>query len=402
MSRLRAWLSGLPDVQYVPLFLTGDRLVVQTRACRPEKRLLCRSPQMERAIIDLVAHGLTQPSWRGILYVMAWGSRESLRPLYIGKAGRYGKTAGNISGNLVNVATDKNKGKFARWGDGSAYHIGALSQAIFGWTAYKDAGQKYERWAEVLLTERDPPRLRAPTHLFVVPWHEGQRGPEGSACTLEEAETQTINVAIEEFEDVVLNVQGETWWAPAASEAVCPPSQTARHRPYDLIATADALARLAADLAREKIIGLDVETTLYTQELRLVQIATRARSFIIDPLAVGSLEPLRAILGAHGPTKVIHNAGFERRILGEAGFDVAEVFDTLRVSRQLGPVKSSHRLSAVCQRHLGRMLDKSAQTSNWSARPLSRKQLDYAAIDAEVLLDLHEVLSRLQTNRTLF
>ncbi len=390
MSRFRSWLASLPGARYVPLFQTNEDLVVQTRVRGAGKRLLCRSPEMEQAIVDMVADGLEDPSWCGLLYVMAWGSRDKLRPLYFGKAGRFGKTPGQLSFNLAKLATDKSK--FARWGDGSAYHIGTLSQALFGWEAYKSAGQKYERWAEMLFADLQRPRLREPTYLLVVPWHLGQRGCAGTACTLEEAEEQAIDLALEEFEDVVLNVQGETWWAQAASTRARPPSEQVPRRPYEFVASAETLARVARELAREKLVGLDVETTLYTQELRLVQISTRTHTHIIDPLALPSLEPLRPVLERSGPTKVIHNASFERRILGEVGFDVAEVFDSLRVSRGLGPRKCSHRLAAVCERYLGRVLDKSSQTSDWSRRPLTRAQLEYAAADAEVLLDLHDAL----------
>jgi hypothetical protein len=322
---------------------------------------------------------------------MAWDEPDHLRPVYVGKAGRFGKKPGVLSANLANLASDR--GKFARWGDGNAYHIGDLSQALFGWSAYKAPGQKYERWAEVLFADREPLRLREPTFLMLIPWHEGQVGPGGVSCTLEEAKAQVIELAIEEFEDVVLNVQGESWWAPAAAPAKVPPAgEWAPRRPFELLATPDALARASSDLAREDVVGLDVETTLYSQQLRLIQLSTRERTLIIDPLALPSLEPLRCVLEVTGPIKVIHNAPFERRILGETGFDVAAVADTLRLSRQAGPSKLSHRLAAVCERHLGRVLNKAAQTSNWSARPLSPAQLAYAAIDAEVLLDLHDVL----------
>ena len=36
-------------------------------------------------------------------------------------------------------------------------------------------------------------------------------------------------------------------------------------------------------------------------------------------------------------------------------------------------------------------MDKRLQTSDWTQRPLSPGQLDYAAVDAEVLLDLYHV-----------
>ena len=391
-SKLRSWLLALPDVTCVPLFETSNELLVQTQVPPSGKRRVCRSKAMESAVLDTVAKGIDRPLWRGLLYVMAWGSRDQFRPLYIGKAGRFGKTNGQLSANLRNLRTDKSK--FARWGDGNDYHVGDLSQALFGWSGYKEPCQKYLRWAEMLFVEKSPLRLREPTNLLLIPWDEGQLGADSETCSLEAAENQAIELATEEFRRIVLNVQGETWRAPAAATAACVPSCTLPRRPYTLIASEVGLSRAVEDLSRESVIGLDVETTLYRQELCLIQIATRTHTYIVDPISVGCIEPLRQVLGSKGPTKVIHNASFERRVLGEAGFQLEKVFDTLAASRRLGPSKVRHGLAEVCDRHLGRRLDKSSQTSDWTRRPLSRAQLEYAAIDAEVLLDLHEVFER--------
>jgi ATP-dependent Lhr-like helicase len=46
----------------------------------------------------------------------------------------------------------------------------------------------------------------------------------------------------------------------------------------------------------------------------------------------------------------------------------------------------------VCARELARELDKREQTGDWTRRPLSRVQIDYAALDAEILLQLYERL----------
>ena len=56
-----------------------------------------------------------------------------------------------------------------------------------------------------------------------------------------------------------------------------------------------------------------------------------------------------------------------------------------------------HTLAKVCERELGASLDKSQQTSDWSRRPLDSEQLQYAALDAEVLLTLHHRFIALQS-----
>ena len=55
----------------------------------------------------------------------------------------------------------------------------------------------------------------------------------------------------------------------------------------------------------------------------------------------------------------------------------------------LGKQKRGGRegLSAICQRVLGKPLDKGSQLSNWARRPLTRRQQQYAALDALCLVD---------------
>lgn len=97
-------------------------------------------------------------------------------------------------------------------------------------------------------------------------------------------------------------------------------------------------------------------------------------------------------LSIHATVKVIHNALFERRVLASIGITLDCVYDTREASREArGPdTLGGHSLAMVCERELGVSLDKAAQTSNWSRRPLSPDQLQYAALDAEILLMLYD------------
>lgn len=155
--------------------------------------------------------------------------------------------------------------------------------------------------------------------------------------------------------------------------------------------TPAALRSASAELRASDVVGLDVETALDFGSLCLIQLATRTRTYLIDPFAVGDLKPLVDILTGPRPTKVIHNARFERRVLAAVGIAIDGVFDTLEVSRRArgADALGGHSLAMVCERELGIVLDKSAQTSNWSRRPLDAEQLRYAALDAEVLIALH-------------
>jgi ribonuclease D len=82
---------------------------------------------------------------------------------------------------------------------------------------------------------------------------------------------------------------------------------------------------------------------------------------------------------------------FERSVLSRLNLSLVNVFDTLTASRRIRGkrIDGGHGLAAVCERELGRTVDKTEQTSDWTRRPLSERQVAYAALDGEVLLDLH-------------
>lgn len=188
--------------------------------------------------------------------------------------------------------------------------------------------------------------------------------------------------------------------APTAPELAGPPQEVEAlpsvkpTRPVEWIATDAALAAACERLRAEKIIGLDVETTLATRTLCLVQIAGADVIYLIDALEVANLEPLAVLLADGAVTKVIHNAAFERSVFARFGITIEPVVDTLALSRKIrGKVEGGHGLKAVCARELGVQLDKGEQTSNWARRPLTERQQAYGAVDAEVLIALSAVFS---------
>ena len=54
-------------------------------------------------------------------------------------------------------------------------------------------------------------------------------------------------------------------------------------------------------------------------------------------------------------------------------------------------------LSGMVERLLGKPLDKAMQLSDWDRRPLTDKQIKYAAQDAHILLALHDKLLSLDS-----
>jgi ATP-dependent Lhr-like helicase len=190
-------------------------------------------------------------------------------------------------------------------------------------------------------------------------------------------------------------VSSPDWGSMAPADAPVGLSETAclvPQNPVVWVETHAGLVEACAVLAQSPRIGLDVETTLRDQSLCLVQLANADRTWIVDPFLIEDLRPLAALMMNPAVVKLIHNASFERRVLGQHGIEIEPVVDTLVESRARRKGQGKHGLSAVCARELGARLDKRPQTSDWRRRPLTAAQLAYAALDAEVLLRVADAL----------
>ncbi|MEZ4329859.1 MAG: DEAD/DEAH box helicase [Polyangiales bacterium] len=173
-------------------------------------------------------------------------------------------------------------------------------------------------------------------------------------------------------------------------ELKLPPIARDTSRPLVWVHDVDELRAAVDVLMDEPMVALDVETTLSDRTLCLVQLAGRENTYLVDALAVPDLEALGTLLSNPRITKVIHYAAFERSVLGRHGFVIEPVVDTRDLSRARHGVDADggHTLRQVCARELQLDLDKREQTSDWTQRPLSDRQVAYAALDAEVLLQL--------------
>lgn len=174
---------------------------------------------------------------------------------------------------------------------------------------------------------------------------------------------------------------------------------------YQLIQTPEELRKTIEILTSQPVVGLDTETTEldpYTSRLRLIQLATPDRVYLIDfdrfsesdTRHSEALEPLRRLLAAPRPIKIAHNAKFDAKFIKHnLGVDLGGLFDTLLASQLVGAgdIEERHGLETVAGRYLNELVDKSERLSNWNFE-LSAAQLEYAARDAAILLPLREKL----------
>lgn len=151
-------------------------------------------------------------------------------------------------------------------------------------------------------------------------------------------------------------------------------------------------------LQSESVIGLDTETYWDAKEnhsrISLVQLAPRRGEILVIDLLEVDAEVLRPVIESQDVTMAAHNARFDEGMLKGAGLRPAGFVDTLRLARAALRLPS-YSLAGVSENLFGIELDKRYQKSNWKRRPLTRAQLQYAALDARMTLELYDELSRI-------
>jgi ribonuclease D len=163
------------------------------------------------------------------------------------------------------------------------------------------------------------------------------------------------------------------------------------------IRTAQELVGFLASLDGCRAIGLDSESdSLYHhfEKVCLLQMAgERGQAVLIDTLALKDLSPLAPTLADPQVTKVLHGADYDVTTLKrDFGFRFAGLFDTMIASRFLG--LPAVGLQAVARSELGVELSKGLQKDDWSRRPLTPAQEDYALADVRHLIALQDRLAR--------
>jgi ribonuclease D len=170
--------------------------------------------------------------------------------------------------------------------------------------------------------------------------------------------------------------------------------------PPRLVANQDDLTALLDQLRCEKILAVDTEAASFHRhkdQIYLIQVSTRDRTAVIDPLAVQDLSGLGALLADPGIEVVFHDADYDLRLFDlQHGFRATRLFDTRVAAELLNEPGLS--LAALLEKHLGVQVDKRYQRADWSARPLTPAMLAYAAGDTAHLVALRDLLAERLTS----
>src|SRR5690625_1249546 len=172
-----------------------------------------------------------------------------------------------------------------------------------------------------------------------------------------------------------------------------------------LISDSAELTRICEDLATAPYVTVDTEflrERTYWPQLCLVQLARPGGNgaILIDPLAEGiDLAPLHQLMADERVTKVFHAARQDVEIFAHFGDVIPRpLFDTQIASMVCG-YGEQVGYETLVRRIARASIDKSSRFTDWSRRPLSEKQLAYAAADVTHLRKIYESLNA-QLERT--
>jgi len=164
--------------------------------------------------------------------------------------------------------------------------------------------------------------------------------------------------------------------------------------PYRYIGSPRQLSALVKRVRGESLLAMDTEAASFhrfVDRIYLIQLSTRDETAIIDPLTVGEVTELGAVLADPAVEVIFHDADYDLRILDrDYGLRARRLFDTRIAAQLLG--EPAIGLAALLEKYLKVKLDKKFQRADWSRRPLTPAMLDYAATDTRYLPGLRDEL----------
>jgi ribonuclease D len=157
---------------------------------------------------------------------------------------------------------------------------------------------------------------------------------------------------------------------------------------YDLITTESQLRELCAGLSGCAWIALDTEFVSegsYRPELCLIQVSTPRRLAIIDSIEAGDMRPFWQAVVDDDQETIVHAGRSEMEFcLAAVGRLPNQLFD-VQLAAGLAGIEYPAGYSTLVYKLLGESMQKHETRTDWRQRPLSKRQLDYAAEDAYYL-----------------
>jgi ribonuclease D len=172
-----------------------------------------------------------------------------------------------------------------------------------------------------------------------------------------------------------------------------------------IVDTNDGLAALVAELESAPYLALDTEflrDQTYWPKLCLLQVAAPGVAAIIDPLAPEmDLAPIYTLMKSPKAVKVFHAARQDIEIFYHQGGVIPDPLFDSQIAAMVCGFGDAASYETLARKLAHVEIDKSSRFTDWSHRPLSNKQLEYALADVTHLCTIYEALKQqlARTNR---
>lgn len=164
---------------------------------------------------------------------------------------------------------------------------------------------------------------------------------------------------------------------------------------YQIITQSSQLETVCQSAREVDVVMLDTEfvrTRTYYPQLGLIQLYDGENLSLIDPTVIDDMTAFVQLLQDTSVLKVLHACGEDLEVFHNSfGCLPYPMVDTQLMAAFLGHGLSTG-FAALVNDYLNVELDKSESRTDWLARPLTDKQLEYAAADVYYLLPLYEQL----------
>ena len=123
-------------------------------------------------------------------------------------------------------------------------------------------------------------------------------------------------------------------------------------------------------------------------QVALLQLCWSDTAYLIDPLGISDVEPIRVLLRDSAVTKYLHSASEDLEVFDDwLGIKPAPLFDTQRAAGLVG-LDPGLSYRALVAEFKGLEVPKDETQSDWLKRPLTEAQREYAALDVVYLLEI--------------
>lgn len=161
------------------------------------------------------------------------------------------------------------------------------------------------------------------------------------------------------------------------------------------ISTNEDLAAFCERASAFEAVAIDTEflrERTFHAKLCLIQVGTPDECVAIDPLSIDDLTPLAELMVDPDTLKVFHACSQDMEVLNHTlGVLPAPIFDTQVAAGFLGE-RAQTSYNSLVHTFCDVTLPKTESLTDWSRRPLSPKQIEYALDDVRYLIQAYPVI----------